>query len=254
MSWFAPVGLAFRALRRRIVLLLVFGSVFIVAAAAARLVTGSHEGHLELDRLFEIGGAPLASALLLLGWVIGRFPLIATLALLAGVFSHDQAHGYSRLYAARPVWWPGVYAARIAVLSALAFAFSAVLMPAFDLILLGDWAGRNTLVLIAAYVVTYGSLTALLSAWTRADAWVALAIAVLAIAWHALRTAGALDGTPPGVREAVTLVLPPQGALVAIEAAYAQQLPIPWPAFLHVSIYGALLLVLAGTSIGTREI
>lgn len=254
MRAFAPVGLALRALRRRILLLLAFGAVFIVAATAARVATGSHAGHVELDRIFEIGGAPLASALLILGWVIGRFPLIAALVLVAGVFSHDRARGWARLYAARPVSLLAVYGARFAVLAALAFAISAALMPAFDGIMLGQWAGPNTLVLIAAHVVAYGSLTALLSAWTRADAWIALGIAVFSIAWHALRLSGALDGTPPGAREAVTLLLPPQGALLAIETAFAQQLAIPWPALVWVALYGALLLVLAGISIAWREL
>ena len=82
----------------------------------------------------------------------------------------------------------------------------------------------------------------------------ALGVAVFSIAWHALRLAGTLDGTPPGVREAVTLLLPPQGALLAIETAFAQQLAIPWPALLWVALYGALLLLLAGISIAWREL
>src|SRR5690606_25602536 len=97
-AWFAPAVLALRAIQRRIALLAGFAALFLLAATAARLITGAHDGHFELDRLFEIGGAPLASGLLLLGWVIGRFPLIAVLALMGGVFSRDRERGYARLY------------------------------------------------------------------------------------------------------------------------------------------------------------
>jgi hypothetical protein len=250
----ALLGLSLRALRKRLLLLLAFSAVFLVAAAGARILTGSHEGHVELDRLFEIGGAPLASTLLLLGWVLGRFPLIAVLVLMAGVFSHDRSAGYTRLYLARPVSPLAVYGARFVILAAIAFALSAVLMPAFDVIMLGQWAGPATLVLIAAYVIVYGALATLLSAWTRGDSWLALMLAILAIVWHALRTGGVFDQTPPGVREVISLILPPHGALFAIERAFAELQPIPWDAFLYVVIYGALLLVLAGISITQREV
>jgi hypothetical protein len=248
------VLLHLRALQRRILVLLAFALAFLAAAGTARLVTGSHSGHVELDRIFEIGGAPLASALLLLGWVIGRFPMIAALVLAAGLFSQDRSGGHARLYYVRPVSPLTVYGARFLGLMLLAFVLSAALMPAFDVIMLGQWAGPNTLILIAAYVIVYGSLVALLSVWTRGDAWIALLLAIFAIVWHALRTSGAVDTTPPGVREVVTLILPPHGALFAIETAFAQMQPIPWYAFRYVSLYGAVLLILAGVSITQREV
>jgi hypothetical protein len=217
-------------------------------------LTGSHEGHLELDRIFEVGGAPLASGFLLLGWALGRFPLLAVLVLMAGCFSHDRAAGYARLYFARPVSPLQVYGVRFAVLALLAFALCALLMPTFDVILLGAWAGPATLVLIAAYIIAYGTLAALLSAWTRGDAWIALLLALLSIVWHALRTGGALETTPPGIREVITLVLPPHGALFRLESAFAEASPVPWDAFLYVALYGALMLVLAGISITQRDV
>jgi hypothetical protein len=248
------IALSLRALRRRILILIAFTAAFLVAALAARVVTGAHDGHVELDRIFQIGGAPLASAFLLLGWVIGRFPLVAVLVLMAGIFSHDRADGTARLYFARPVSPIAVYGSRFTVLALLAFAISALLMPAFDVILLGQWAGPNTLVLIASYIIAYGGLVAFLSLWTRADAWIALLMGIFAIAWHALRVAGVLEGAAPGVREIVSLILPPHGALFAIETAFAQMLPIPWEAALVVGLYGTVLLLISALFIGQREV
>ncbi|MGH7551450.1 MAG: hypothetical protein ACREMQ_00305 [Longimicrobiales bacterium] len=254
MKQLGMIALSLRALRRRILILLAFTAAFLVAALAARVVTGAHDGHVELDRIFQIGGAPLASAFLLLGWVIGRFPLVAVLVLMAGIFSHDRADGTARLYFARPVSPIAVYGSRFTVLALLAFAISALLMPAFDVILLGQWAGPNTLVLIASYIIAYGGLVAFLSLWTRADSWIALIMGIFAIAWHALRVAGVLEGAAPGVREIVSLILPPHGALFAIETAFAQMLPIPWEAVLVVGLYGTVLLLITALFVGQREI
>src|SRR5207302_3939537 len=134
------------------------------------------------------------------GWMLGRFPLIATLVLMSGIISDDRAAGYTRLYASRPTTLLHVYGARFVALAAVAFVISAVLMPGFDLLMLGTWAGPATLVLIIAYVFVYGGLTLLLSVWTRGDAWIALLIACIALVWDALRRADLLSGAPPGTR------------------------------------------------------
>lgn len=254
MTWLRLAALHLRAMRGRLLVLLAFGAVFLAAAATARLVGGSAEGHVDLDRIFQVGGAPLASALLLLGWAIGRFPMIAVLVLMAGVVSHDRTTGLARLYFSRPASAVGLYAVRFVVLAVIAFALSAVLVPVFDVIMLGHWAGPNTLLLIAAYVITYGSITALLSAWTRGDAWIALLLGILAIVWHSLRVGGVLENTPPGIREVITVILPPHGALFAIETAFAQAGPPPLDAFLYILVYGVILLVLAAISIARREV
>jgi len=249
----ALVGLALKARGRRLAVLAAFAAVFVAAAIAVRLLTGGAHGHVELDPLFLTGGYPLVSALLLLGWVLGRFPLIATLVLVAGLVSDDRARGYARIYAVRPTSPILVYGVRLLVLLAAAFALSAILLPTFDLIMLGEWAGPATLVLILAYVLVYGGLTAFLSVWTRADAWITLLLAVTALVWDALRSAGRLATAPPGIIEVVTFLLPPQRALFALESAFAQVQPIPWEAFAHAAGYGLLWLILAGVALMNRE-
>ena len=240
------------AIRRRILLLLVFAGAFLLAAGSARMLAGT-AGHVDLDRIFEVGGPTLASVYLLAGWMIGRFPLIAAIVLMAGVFSDERVSGLARLHLSRPVSPAAFYGVRALVLAALATLLSVLLLPAFDLILLGR-TQPGTWVLAVAWIVTYGGVTAALSLWTRADAWVALLLAGLATMWHALRVGGVLDTVPVGGRQFLTLVLPPHGALLALETAFAQMLPVPWTAFLNACLYGIVALLIAAFTLERREI
>jgi hypothetical protein len=246
--------LTLRARARRIAALAAFGALFLAAGATARIFTGDEHGHVELEQLFLLGGTTLVSALLLLGWLIGRFPLIAALVLMAGIFSDDRAAGHTRLYAVRPRSMIALYGVRFALLAIVAFGMSAILMPAFDFLVLGEWSGPPVFVLIAAQILVFGTLTALLSALTRADAWAALFLGILAIIWDALRRVEMLEAAPSGLREAISVALPPQGALSRIEIAFGTMQPMPWDAFLYITLYAALLLLLAGVAMARRDI
>ena len=243
MSAFAMIPLTLRALRQRFLLLFAFAGAFLLAAFSARALSGAGD-HVELDRIFELGGPTLGAAYIVIGWLVGRFPLLVTLVLLAGVFSHDRHTGTARILLARPVSPVALHGVRFLALTFTAFLLAALLLPLFDLVMLGRWAGPATFVLIAANVIAYGGLIALLSSLTRADAWIALLLTILAITWNALRTVGMLDALPPGGRQFVTLILPPHGSLLALEAAFGNLEPIPWNAFTDVCIYGASMLAL----------
>lgn len=255
MSGLAPfLALSLRMRTRRIIGLSAFGLLFLAAGATARIFTGSEHGHVELERLFELGGTTLVSALLLLGWLIGRFPMLAALVLMSGVFSDDRAHGHSRLFAVRPTSLLSLYGARMLLYSAIAFAMSAVIIPAFDYLILNEWTGWNVFGLIAGQVIVYGSLTALLSVATRADAWIALFLGLLATVWYALRRMDFLQSAIPVLRETISVVLPPQGALLRIEGAFASAQPVPMDALLYIIIYATLVLILAGVALARREL
>lgn len=247
LAWLAVV-----ARRGRLLALFAFSAVFLLAGTGAALTLKDETGVVHLDELFAVGGYTAPSALLLLGWLIGRLPLIAVVALTAGVVSEDRRGGLARLIAVRPVSPFAVYGVRLAVLAAIAFAICAVVMPAFDLLMLGKWAGPATLVLIAAYVMVYGGLTALLSVWTRWDGWIALLLAVLSTVWAALDRAGVLT-IGAGVKQFFTFVLPPQPALFAIENAFANVQPIPWNAVAFAAGYGLLMLLLAAAALLRAE-
>ncbi len=241
-----------QARRRRILALLAFAAIFLAAAAAAHTLAAG-TGRVDLGTLYQLGGYPLLSGLLVLGWLLGRFPLAATLVLMSGVFSGDRETGLARLLGTRPVSPGLLYGTRFLVLSALAFAISAVLMPLFDIIILGQWAGPATLVLIAAHVLVWGGLTALLSVATRLDAWLTLLLALFSMVWASLGSAGLLPLAPP-VARAVAFVLPPQAQLFALEGAFVDVQGIPWPAFWFAAGYGGVTLLLAAVLVRHREI
>lgn len=249
---FLLAGLELLARRRRILALLAFGALFL-AAGITTATLGREAGHVEMDTLFQLGGYPLISGVLLVGWLIGRFPLAAALVLMSGIVSDDDATGQARLLAARPVAPWLIYGARFIVLGALAFAISAILLPVFDLVMIGEWAGPATLVLIAAHVLVWGGLTTLLSTFTSLDAWLSLLLAVLAMVWASLAEAGMTPLAPP-LAEALLFVLPPVGALFELESAFAGVDPIPWDAFGFAAGYGLVMLLLAAWRLRGREL
>jgi hypothetical protein len=251
---FTFVALSLRERRRRIIGLVAFGLVFLAAGATARLVTGREHGHMELDVLFELGGTTLVSALLLLAWFVGRFAVIAALVLLSGVFSADRAAGFARLFAVRPRSLLLLYAARWTTLCLLAFIMAATLMAAFDWLVLGEWIGFNVFVLVAAQIIVFGTVTALLSMVSRADAWLALFLGLLAMVWDGLRRIDFFQNAAPAVRETVSVVLPPQGALMRMETAFGAMQPVPWDAFVYILLYGTLVLLIAGVALTRREL
>ena len=253
MSTLPLVPLIFRALRKRLLILGGFAALLLLLAGVARALSAGAD-HAELDRIFELGGATLGAAFIVLGWLLSRFPMLATLVLLAGVFSADHATGLTRLYAVRPVAPLRLYAMKFGVLCASAFILSAILLPLFDVLLLGQWNGPATLVLSAAYILAYAGLIALLSVFTRADSWVALLLGLFAMTWSGLRNMDMLGAIPAGGRHFVTLILPPHNSLLALENAFGQMLPIPWNAFIDVAIYGATLSVLAALALLRREV
>jgi hypothetical protein len=246
--------LSLRAQRRRITGLVAFGLLFLASAATARIFTHDEHGHIEMDRIFELGGTTLVSAVLLLGWLIGRFPLIAMLALCAGIFSADRSAGHARLYAVRPRSLPLLYGARFLLNAVIAFTLSALLLPAFDLLVVGEWGGPAVFIVIAAQIITFGALAALFSVFSRADVWIALFLGILALIWHGLRSIDYFPTLPPAVRETISVLLPPQGALVRIELAFGAMQPIPWDAFAYVVIYGLMLLLVTALALARRSL
>ena len=238
---------------RRIAGLLAFAALFIFASLAARAIAGK-EGHVEMTELLRLGNYPLMSALVVMAWLLSRFPLIATLVLLTGIFSADRLRGYTRVYAVRPASLLAIYGLRTLALIAIAFGISAILLPLVDVIVAGEWAGPATLVVSGCYVIVYSGLVVLLSVFFRNEGWIALLLAITAMLWDALRRSGFLAEAPPGVREVVSFVLPPQGPLFRIESAYAELQPMPWGDVAYVFGYGLVLLLAAAVFVSDREV
>ena len=240
--------------RRRILALLAFSALYLVSALVFRALAAGEHGQVEPEALFSVGGYALVSTMLLSGWSIGRFPLVIALVLLAGIFSSDVSAGYTRVYATTRVRLHALYGFRLLLLLALAFTISAILLPSFDAIMLGKLPGGGIFILMTAYLLVFGSLTAFFSVFTRADAWCTMFVFLCALLWHAMLRGGMLADAPAAVTQVVTMILPPQGALNAIEDAFGMATAIPWNAFLYVCAYAALVLVLAAVALGRREI
>jgi hypothetical protein len=248
------IGLFLQARWRRIAGLVAFALLFLLSALAARALVGTEHGQVEVGNLYLVGGYPLVSALLLLGWLIGRYPLIAVLAMMAGVVSSDRANGTMRLYAVRPSSLSRLYLLKFLAAAGVAFVLPAVLLPAFDFLLLGRWAGPNTFALIASYVLVYGALTFFLSVWLRGEVWVTMMLAILAMLWDAVMRSGKLASAAPGVREVITILLPPQSALFKLETAFGAETAMPWDSFAFVLAYAVILTVAALVSLRIREL
>ncbi|HSJ23349.1 MAG TPA: hypothetical protein VK929_01615, partial [Longimicrobiales bacterium] len=56
--------LTLRSTRRRLIGLTAFGLLFLAAGATARIFTHDGQGHMEMDRLIELGGVTLVSGIL----------------------------------------------------------------------------------------------------------------------------------------------------------------------------------------------
>jgi hypothetical protein len=186
--------------------------------------------------------------------VVGRFPAIAALVLMAGVYSEARHTGLARLLEVRARPPLLLLALRTTLALLLALALSLLVLITFDVVMLGRAPGPQLGALVLAHVLTYGAVTALLSTMTRGDGWAAAFVIILAMIWQALLRSGVLATSPPGIREVVTVVLPPQGALLQLENAFAGDLAVPWHALLYAALYAALALLLAGVVARRREI
>jgi hypothetical protein len=248
------IALYLRSNLRRILALIGFAVLFLLSGLTARLLVGTEHGQVELGNLFLAGGYPLVAALLLLGWLLGRYPLIATLVMYAGIVSNDRANGNIRLYAVRPRWVGFLYLKKFVAAAIIVFSLSALLMPSFDFLLLGRWAGPGTFILILSYILVYGSLCFFLSVWLRGEVWVTVVLAIIAMLWDAFVRSGKIGNAAPGIREAVTVLLPPQSALFRIESAFGAENPIPWGSFAFVTAYSLILIIAALVSLRIREL
>jgi ABC-type transport system involved in multi-copper enzyme maturation permease subunit len=248
------IALFLRTRLKRIAGLVAFALLCLSSAVTARLLVGTEHGQVEMGNLYLVGGYPLVSALLLLGWLIGRYALIATLAMMAGIVSSDRANGTMRLYAVRPTSLGKLYLQKFAACAGVVFVISSLLMPAFDLLLLGRWAGPSTFVLVSSYILVYGSLTLFLSVWLRGEVWITMMLAIVAMLWDALIRTGKLADAAPGIREVITILLPPQSALFQLETAFGAETAIPWGAFGFVLAYSVILTIAALVSLRVREL
>lgn len=178
---------------------------------------------------------------------------LATVILLAGFVSTDRRRGYYRLFLSHPVHPLVLYGAKWLLALALALAAAAVFLAVGQWAAWGEWRGGAAglgLALLSALV--YGGLMAFLStALPRGDAWVAILLFVFTWAWLNALALGAEPFAAP-VRQAVSLLLPPQTALQDVYEALLRE-RAAWGAAAFAAGYGVFWLGAAALLLRVRE-
>lgn len=178
---------------------------------------------------------------------------LAVLVLLAGFISADRRRGYHRMYFAHPTRPLSFYGVKWALGVLLAVAAAAAFLVLGQVFAWGEFRGGfSGLFLAVLSAVAYGGLMAFLSAaLPRGDAWVAVGVFFVAYFWGQILSLGA-EPLPPAIRDAVSLILPPQSAMAAVYEGLIRG-AIPWSAAGFVAGYGLFWLVLAGLLVKYRE-
>jgi ABC-type multidrug transport system permease subunit len=178
---------------------------------------------------------------------------LAMLILLAGFVANDRRRGYYRIYFSHPVHPLAFYGLRWILSFMLALISAAVFLMVGQLVVGGALQGGGEGLLLAAlYALVYGSLIAFLSvALPRGDSVVAIIVFVFSLIWIQVLALGAQPLTAP-LRQAITLVLPPQTALQDIYGALLAG-TTAWTAVAFVVGYAVFWLVAAALLLRLRE-
>lgn len=178
---------------------------------------------------------------------------LSMLILLAGFIAVDRRRGYYRLLFAQPVNPVLYYLARWALALALALGVSAVFLWVGSYAAWGEYRGGvEGLYLALLAAIAYGGLIAFLSAvLPRGDAWVAVMLFLFTFFWLQSLSLGA-EPFPAPLRDALSLLLPPQTALQDVyDALLAGKLDAAASAFC--AGYGVFWLAAAGLVVHYRE-
>ncbi|MDB4950080.1 MAG: hypothetical protein JWM27_2729 [Gemmatimonadetes bacterium] len=173
--------------------------------------------------------------------------------LLAGFLSTDRRRGYYRLTFTQPISPLRYYGTRWLLCLALSMGAAAVFMVAGQYAAWGEYLGGGQGLLLALVAaVAYGGLLAFLSAVLPfGDTWVALVVFFATFFWLNALTFGAQPFVTP-VREAISLLLPPQTALRDVDDGLARGV-LDWGAGTFALGYGMLWLAGAGLLVRFRE-
>ncbi|MDQ3605563.1 MAG: hypothetical protein M3418_05155 [Gemmatimonadota bacterium] len=194
--------------------------------------------------------------------VLGPLGLSATLAnlaglamliLLAGFVSTDRRRGFYRIFFSHPTHPLAFYGLRWALALVLALLSAAVFLVVGQLAAWGEFrGGLGGLPLALLSAVAYGGLMAFLSTLLpRGDAWVAIILFLFTFFWLQALSLGA-DPFPATLRQALTLLLPPQTALNDVyEGMLAGR--TAWGAAVFVVGYGVFWMGAAALLLRLRE-
>ncbi len=194
--------------------------------------------------------------------VLGPLGLSATLAnlaglamliLLAGFVSTDRRRGYYRIFFSHPTHPLAFYGLRWGLALGLALLSAAVFLVVGQFAAWGEFrGGLGGLGLALLSALAYGGLMAFLSTLLpRGDAWVAIILFLFTFFWLQALSLGA-EPFPAPLRQALTLLLPPQTALNDVyEGMLAGR--AEWGAAAFVAGYGIFWMGAAALLLRLRE-
>lgn len=225
--------------------------VLLVALLLYALEPGFHQHEvLPAGELLEV---PPELGPLGIAATLANLAALAMLILLAGFVADDRRRGYYRIHLSHPVSPLALYGLRWLLAFALALGAAALFLVLGQLVAWGELRGGAAGLLLALLAaLTYGGLLAFLSVvLPRGDAWAAVALYLLTFFWLQVLSLGA-EPLTAGLRQAITLVLPPQTALQDVYVALLRG-SIAWGAAAFVAGYGVFWLVAAGVLLRLRE-
>lgn len=189
-----------------------------------------------------------------ISFTLANLATVGMVVLLAGFIAADRRRGYYRLAFSHPTRPLAFYALRW-VLSLVLAMLAAALFWLFAQ--LGAWGkiqvGPSFLLHGFLLAVVYGGLTAFFSALLpRGDGFVAIVVFFLTDFWLTLIQSSPVQPFTPGIRAAISFVLPPHSA---ISDVYNSLLSggLAWGAAVFALGYGLFWLIAAGLLVRYRE-
>ena len=189
-----------------------------------------------------------------ISFTIANLATIGMVVMLAGFIAADRRRGYYRLTFSHPTRPLAFYALRWAVSLAMAMLVAAGFWLFAQL---GAWGkvqvGPAFLFHGLLLAVVYGGLTAFFSALVpRGDGFLAVMAFLLTDFWLNLVQASPVQPFTPGVRGAISFLLPPHSAVSDVYNALLSG-TVAWGAAAYALGYGLFWLVVAGLLVKYRE-
>jgi len=233
------IPILLRDLRWRVALL------FLVAILLFALEPGFHQHDgFDTDAL-ALGPLGVSATL-------SYFAGISMIVLLAGFVSSDRREGYTRIYFSHPTSPLAFYGLRWCLAYLISVAGAAAFLIVGQVIawgeILGGWSGM-VLPLLSALI--YGGLIAFFSILLpRGDAWIVFLL-FLPTFFPQILTLG-LATAGPWTRQAVLLLVPPQGAMQEVWEGLLLN-SFAWGGAAYAAAYGVIFLIAAALILTLRE-
>lgn len=189
-----------------------------------------------------------------ISFTIANVATLGMVVMLAGFIATDRRRGYYRLAFSHPTRPLAFYALRWALSLVLAMMVAAGFWLFAQLMAWGEMrVGPAFLLHGFLLAVVYGGLTAFFSALLpRGDGFAAVTLFFLTDFWLNLLQSLPVQPFTPGIRAAISFVLPPHSAVSDVYNALLNG-GMAWGATVYALGYGLFWLILAGLLVKYRE-